>query len=152
MESDGSLLHSQVPITCPYPKPDQSSLCPHPASWRSILILSSHLCLGLPSGLFPTGLPIKTLYTPLLSPVCATSPPIHFSRFDPPNNIWWGVQIIKLLVMYFPPFPYYLVPLRPKYSSLFLNALSLSSSLNMNDQVSHPYKRTGKIIVLYIFF
>jgi len=26
---------------------------PHPTSWRSILILSSHLWLGLPSGLFP---------------------------------------------------------------------------------------------------
>ena len=25
---------------------------PHPTSWRSILILTSHLCLGLPSGLF----------------------------------------------------------------------------------------------------
>jgi hypothetical protein len=25
---------------------------PHPTSWRSILILSSHLCLGLPSGLY----------------------------------------------------------------------------------------------------
>jgi len=25
---------------------------PHPTSWISILILSSHLCLGLPSGLF----------------------------------------------------------------------------------------------------
>jgi len=28
---------------------------PHPTFWRSILILSSHLCLGLPSGLFPSG-------------------------------------------------------------------------------------------------
>jgi hypothetical protein len=45
---------------------------PHPTSWRSNLILSSHLCLGLPSGLFPSGFPTKTLYTPLLSPVCAT--------------------------------------------------------------------------------
>ena len=39
------------------------SMSPHPTSWRPFLILSSHLCLGLPSGLFPT----KTLYKPLLS-------------------------------------------------------------------------------------
>jgi len=36
---------------------------PHPTSWRSILILSSHLCLGLPSFVFPSGFPTKTLYT-----------------------------------------------------------------------------------------
>ena len=29
---------------------------------RSILILSSHLCLSLPKGLFPVGLPVKILY------------------------------------------------------------------------------------------
>ena len=29
------------------------SMPPHPTSWRSILILWSHLCLGLASGLFP---------------------------------------------------------------------------------------------------
>ena len=28
------------------------SIPPHPTSWRSTLILSSHLCLGLPSGLW----------------------------------------------------------------------------------------------------
>ena len=42
------------------------SIYPHPTSWTSILILSTHLCLGLPSGLFPSGFPTKTLYTPLL--------------------------------------------------------------------------------------
>jgi len=28
------------------------SIYPHPTTWRSVLILSTHLCLGLPSGLF----------------------------------------------------------------------------------------------------
>jgi hypothetical protein len=35
--------------------------------WRCILILSSHVRLGLPSGLFPSGLPTKTLCVYLLS-------------------------------------------------------------------------------------
>ena len=33
----------QMPATCPFPEPDQNS-------WRSILILSSHLHLGLSLG------------------------------------------------------------------------------------------------------
>src|SRR5215510_3098902 len=35
-------------------------------------------------------------------------------------------------------------------NTLFSNTLSLCSSLNVSDQVSHPYKTTGRIIVLYI--
>ena len=39
------------------------SIYPYPTSLRSILILSTHLRLGLPSGLFPSSFPTKTLYT-----------------------------------------------------------------------------------------
>ena len=50
------------------------SIYPHPTSWRSVLILSTYLRLGLPSGLFPFGFPTKTPYTPLSSPIRATCP------------------------------------------------------------------------------
>ena len=42
------------------------SIHPHPTSWRSIPILSTHLSLGLTIGLFSSGFPTKTLYTPQL--------------------------------------------------------------------------------------
>ena len=47
---------------------------PPPTSWRSILILSSHLRLGLPNDLFPSGFPTRTLCTSLPSPILATCP------------------------------------------------------------------------------
>ena len=50
------------------------SISPHPTSWRSISTLSSHLRLSIPSGLFPSDFPTKTLHTPLLSPIRATWP------------------------------------------------------------------------------
>jgi hypothetical protein len=57
----------------PSPVPNQSNLIhfPNSMSLRSILILSSHLRRGLPSGLFHSGLSTKTLHAPLLSPIRA---------------------------------------------------------------------------------
>ena len=57
-------------LSLPWASPIQS-IYSHPTSWRSILILSTHLRQGLPSGLFPSGFPTKTLYTPISSPIRA---------------------------------------------------------------------------------
>jgi hypothetical protein len=67
MEPEDSLLHSQLPATCPCPESGRSSPCPH-------IPLSEDPCV--PSGLFPIGPPPqkKTLYKPLLSSICATCP------------------------------------------------------------------------------
>ena len=69
---------------CPPPVPIPSQLdpvhIPHPTSWRSIPILYTHVRLGLPSGLFPSGFPTKTLYPPLLTHTRHMPSPSHSSR------------------------------------------------------------------------
>ena len=50
------------------------SIYPYPISWRSILILSTHLRLGLPSGLFTFRFPHQVSIHSLSSPIRATCP------------------------------------------------------------------------------
>ena len=64
----------KCPPTVPILSQLDSAHTPYSTSWRSILILSSHLRLGLPSGLFPSGYLTKTLYVTFFSPIRATCP------------------------------------------------------------------------------
>ena len=73
MEPGSSIPHSQGLSNNPYPKLNQPN--PHIDTYfflKSILILSSHLCLGLPKGLFPVGVPVKILKALLTASVLAT--------------------------------------------------------------------------------
>ena len=68
MEPGDSIPHSQRLSNNPYPKPTQ----PNSIFSRSILMLSSHLRLGLPKGLFPVGVPVNILIALLPSSILAT--------------------------------------------------------------------------------
>ena len=125
---------------------------PHSTSWGTILILSFHLCLGLPIGLFLSGFPTETLYIPLLSPISATCLTHHTLL----NFITWTLFGDKCRSLSSSLCSFFHSPVTSSLSpnillnTLFSITLRLCFSPSVSDQVSHPYKTTGRFIVLYI--
>jgi hypothetical protein len=70
----------------------------HPTCWRSILKLSSHLSLGFTSGPFLSGFLTKWMYA-VISHTYLTCSTISVFWFGHPNNICWGLPIIKLFTL-----------------------------------------------------
>jgi len=146
MGPEGSLPHSQVLATCPYPEPAQSS-----SHTPTSKFLKIHINIIFSST------PRSPQWSPSLrfrdqNPVHAFPPntrymthPSHSSRLCNPHTIRWGVQIIKLLIMQFTPLPCYLVPLRPKYSP--------QHPILKNPQPTFllQYERRKKLTVLLIY-
>ena len=99
------------------------SMTPHSTYWRSILILSSRLCLGFPSRLFLSRFHTKTLLHPAPPPYALHAQPISFFSIWSSKQYWMGVQIIKLFIKPSSPLPCYFVPLRPKYPPQYPRAI-----------------------------
>ena len=147
MKPKGSLSYSQVPATCPYPEPAWSSPYLH--------FLKIHLNIILPSKTGSLSLGFPHQYPVYSSPVPLACYMPHRSYYS-----WFYTRTIlderyRSLSSSLCRFLHSLVNsslLGPNIllNTLFSNTLSLPSSRNVSDQVSHPYKTTGKIIVLYI--
>ena len=110
--------------------------------------LKIHLNIILPST--PASPHQNPVYASPLPHTCYMPCPSHSSQFYHLNNIEYRLLSSSLCnFLHFPVTSSLWVP-NILISTLFFKTLSLRSSLNVSNQVSHPYKTTGKILDLYI--
>ena len=133
---------------CPPPVPILSQFDPIHAPTSRFLKIDFNIILPPTPGSSKWSLSLRfphqnPVYTSPLSLTCYMPRP-SYSRFDHLNKIGWGLEINM-----FTDTSSLLVP-NILLSTLFSNTLSPCSSLNVSDQVSHPYKTTGKFTFLNI--
>ena len=126
---------------------------PQSTFWRSVLILPSHLRLDLPSSLFPSCFPTKILYTSHISAICTTFS-THLILPDLVIRMIIGEEYRSLSsllcsLLYFH-VTSSLLGTNILLSTVFPNTPSFISPSIWVTKFSHPYKTTGKIIVLHI--
>ena len=86
-----------------------------------------------------------TLHAPLLSPTRATCPAHLILSLI--TRIMFGerYRALRFALCSYSPVTSYLLSPNILLSNLFSNTLSLSSSVIISDQVSHPYKQQAKL-------
>jgi hypothetical protein len=89
--------------------------------------LSTHLRLGLPSGLFPSGFPTNILF--VLPYPCYVSCPSYPPWLDRFNYTWRKVQVMKLLIMQFSPISGHFMSSSPGSVKNFLFSKSSTPAL-----------------------
>jgi len=101
MEPAGLLPYLQQPANCPYTQTDQSS----PRLPFHFLTIHFNIFSPCTIGFSKWSLSLRfthqhPVYNSPFPKMCYMPRPAHSAWFDHSNNIWWGVQIITLLVTY----------------------------------------------------